>query len=195
MHRTARTIRRTLAVLALVGVVAACGDDDDTAAPTPQTGTDTTTAGEAVDDVSTIEVTAVDYGYEGLPSTVEAGTRLSLVNSSPNEIHELVAFRIADDDTRSIEELVALPPEELLGLVGPEPSMVLLTPPEGDQIAAVGDGTVSEPGRYGVICVIPTGADPIEYLEASAASEGGPPEVDGGPPHITQGMFAEFVVE
>ncbi|MDE0805498.1 MAG: hypothetical protein OSA99_19530 [Acidimicrobiales bacterium] len=195
MHRTARTIRRTLAVLALVGVVTACGDDDDTAAPTSETTAADDTVDDAVDDSSTLEVTAVDYGYEGLPASVEAGTRLSVRNSSPNEIHELVAFRIPDDEARSIDELVALPPDELLGLVGPEPTMVLLAPPGGDQIAAVGDGTVSEPGRYGIICVIPTGADPVEYLEASAASEGGPPEVDGGPPHITQGMFAEFVVE
>lgn len=189
MHDRTTTTRRGLAALALAITVVACGDDDDTATA-PATTTEATTV-----DVPTVEVTAVDYGYEGLPATIEAGTRLSLVNSSPNEIHELVAFRIADDDTRSIEELVALPPEEMLGLVGPEPSMVLLTSPGGDQIAAVGDGTVSEPGRYGVICVIPTGADPGEYLEASAASEGGPPEVDGGPPHITEGMFAEFVVE
>lgn len=182
-------IRRALAVLALAGVAAACGDDDDDAAEAP-----TTTVAEA-EGLDTVEVTAVDYDYEGLPSTVEAGSQLSLTNASANEIHELVAFRLADDETRSIEDLVALPPEELLGLVGPEPAMVLLAPPGGDQIAAVGDGTVTEPGRYAVICVIPTGADPVEYLEASAESEGGPPEVDGGPPHITQGMFAEFVVE
>ncbi len=181
------SIGRSLATIALLGIVAACGDDDD-AAEAP-----TTTA--ASDEPAVVEVTAVDYGYEDLPSTIEAGTQLSLTNASANEIHELVAFRLADDETRSIDELVALPPEELLGLVGPEPAMVLLAPPGGEQIAAVGDGTVSEPGRYGVICVIPTGADPVEYLEAAAESEGGPPQVDGGPPHITQGMFAEFVVE
>lgn len=181
------SIGRSLAAIALLGIVAACGDDDD-AAEAP-----TTTA--ASDEPAVVEVTAVDYGYEDLPSTIEAGTQLSLTNASANEIHELVAFRLADDETRSIDELVALPPEELLGLVGPEPTMVLLAPPDGEQIAAVGDGTVSEPGRYGVICVIPTGADPVEYLEAAAESEGGPPQVDGGPPHITQGMFAEFVVE
>lgn len=185
MHQTTTTLRRALAVLALAGLVTACGDDDDTATA-PATG---------ADDAPTVEVTAVDFAYEGLPETVAAGTTLRLANSSPGEIHELVAFRIADDDARSIDDLVMLPPDELLGLIGPEPAMVLLTPPGGDQIAAVGDGVVTEPGRYGVICVIPTGADPVEYLEASAESEGGPPDVDGGPPHITEGMFAEFVVE
>lgn len=185
-------IRRALAVLALTGIVAACGDDDDVAEAPSTTATQSESPAETSE---VVEVTAIDYGYEGLPSTIEAGSQLTLTNASANEIHELVAFRLDDGDTRSIEDLVALPPEELLGLVGPEPAMVLLAPPGGDQIAAVGDGTVTEPGRYAVICVIPTGADPVEYLEASAESEGGPPEVDGGPPHITQGMFAEFVVE
>lgn len=190
MHPNSPTLRRALAVLALVGIVTACGDDDDTA-----TEPTSTTEAAAVDGTDTLEVTAVDFGFEGLPETIEAGTRLSIANASASEIHELVAFRIPDDDSRSIDELVTLPPADLLGLVGPEPTMVLLAPPGGDQITAVGDGVVSEPGRYGVICVIPSGADPVEYLEASAESEGGPPDVDGGPPHITEGMFAEFVVE
>jgi hypothetical protein len=62
-------------------------------------------------------------------------------------------------------------------------------------IPAVGDGTLSEPGRYGVFCAIPVGADPDEYLDAAATSQGGPPEVEGGPPHFTQGMYGELTVE
>ena len=72
---------------------------------------------------------------------------------------------------------------------------MLLAPPGEGAIAAVGDGTLSEPGRYAIICAIPTGADPAEYLAAAAESEGGPPEVPGGPPHFVNGMFAEIVVE
>ena len=41
--------------------------------------------------------------------------------------------------------------------------------------------------------MIPTGADPAVYLEAAAASDG-PPQVDGGPPHVAHGMFAELTV-
>ena len=58
---------------------------------------------------------------------------------------------------------------------------------------AVGDGTLQEPGRYLVICTIPTGADPAEYLAAEATSNG-PPDVEGGPPHFTHGMYAELDV-
>jgi hypothetical protein len=63
-----------------------------------------------------------------------------------------------------------------------------------DSDVVEGTGTLSEAGRYALICVIPTGADPDEYLAAAAASEGGPPDVEGGPPHIVQGMFAELTV-
>ena len=174
-------MRRALAgalVVGLVASLAACGDDD----------------AAGVGDEPVV-VTAVDYAYRDLPASVAAGTRLELVNTSDGEIHELVAFRLPDDEERSIDELAALPPEELLPLVGPEPAAVLLAAPGDDQIPAVGDGTLSEPGRYGVICVIPQGADPGEYLAAAAESEGGPPEVEGGPPHLVLGMYGEVVVE
>lgn len=166
--------------------LAACGDDDDTAATT-------TTVATVEDDVVT--VTAVDYAYEGLPASVPAGTRFDLRSDSETEIHEFVAFRLDDDETRSAAELVALPPDELLPALGPEPAAVLLAPPGAEAaIPAVGDGTLTEPGRYVIICVIPTGADPAEYLEKAATSDG-PPDVAGGPPHIVNGMYADLLVE
>jgi hypothetical protein len=61
---------------------------------------------------------------------------------------------------------------------------------------AVGDGTLTEPGRYVLMCFIPTGADPDEYLSAAAASEGeAPTGVAGGPPHVVNGMYAELHVD
>jgi hypothetical protein len=62
-------------------------------------------------------------------------------------------------------------------------------------IKAVGDGTLTEKGRYAVICAIPVGADPAAYLAAAQSSQGGPPNVPGGPPHLTQGMFGEITVK
>ncbi len=196
-----RSIHGALALTLALGLVA-CGDDDEDATtddPAAETSNEDDDAAAGADDealdADVVTVTAVDYAYEGLPETVPAGTRLELVSDSEGEIHELVAFRIPDDEERSIDALAALPPEELLPLVGPEPAAVLLVPPGGDQIPAVGDGTLTEPGRYGIICVIPQGADPGEYLTAAAESEGGPPQVDGGPPHIVLGMYGEVVVE
>ena len=168
-------------------LLGACGDDNETS---------TTTTGGAVGGAETVEVTADDYRFEGIPETVEAGTKFTLTNVSDVELHEFVAVLLPDDEDRSVEELVALPEEELGALFGSaEPATVLFAPPGGDMIPAVGDGTLADAGRYIVICAIPTGADPQEYMEAAAAAAGGPPEVDGGPPHFTAGMYAEVTVE
>jgi hypothetical protein len=168
---------------------AACGDDDD--------GDDegaTTSSTEA--EAEAIEVTAVDYGYEDLPESVSAGTQLTLTNSSDKELHELVAFLLPEDEDRSIDDIAKLPEAELGRLFAGEPAMVLIAPPSGgEMIPAVGDGTLNDTGRYAVFCAIPVGADPQEYLEAAQASEGGPPQVEGGPPHFTQGMYGEITVE
>ncbi len=145
-------------------------------------------------DSGPVEVTAVDYAYEGLPATIAAGTEITMVNESAMEVHEFVAIRLPDEETRPVSELVKLPPEELAAFF-PGLATVLIAAPGEEAVAVEGDGTLTEPGRYAIICVIPTGADPQEYLEAAAASEGGPPDVAGGPPHIVSGMYAEVVVE
>jgi hypothetical protein len=191
--------------------VAACGDDDDddasgsaSAADTTAAATDTTagggdgaaastTAGAAGGE--TVTVTLVDYAFEDLPASVPAGTTFTIDNQSQAELHEMVVIPKPAGETRSAEELVQLPEAELDALFGSgEPTMVLLQPPGGGPvIPAVGDGTISEPGDYIVICAIPTGADPDEYLDAPPSD--GPPEVEGGPPHFVQGMYADLTVE
>lgn len=154
-------------------MLGACGDDDAAAAPT-------------------LEVSMRDFAYDDLPDRVRAGASIVATNESTSELHELVAVRLADTDARPVDEIVAGDLEALFS-AGP-PAAVVLVPPGGDQIVAVGDGTLAEPGRYVVICMIPTGVDPDAYL-AAAASGDGPPQVEGGPPHVAHGMFAELVVE
>ena len=192
--------RRNRAGLALASfgaavlLVASCGDAEPaatTAAPAPTAATTTSPAPSAPAEVV---VTAVDYGYEGLPTTVTAGTTIVLENSSGGELHEFVAIRLPDDETRSVEELIQLPPEEF-GAFFPFVETVVIAPPGESGFAVEGTGTLTEPGRYAIICAIPTGADPAEYMAAAAEAEGGPPEVAGGPPHFVVGMWAEVVVE
>lgn len=135
-----------------------------------------------------------DYAFEDVPATVALGTSLSITNSSSTELHELVAVKLAEDETRSAADLVALAPAELGALIGDAPAHVLLAPPGAAGFPVVGDGVLDEPGRYLLLCSIPIGADPAEYLAAAQSSDG-PPQVAGGPPHFTAGMFAELVVE
>lgn len=139
-------------------------------------------------------ITAVDYAFQGVPARVPVGTMFTLVNASAVELHELVAIRIADHERRPVAELIRLPEEELVGIVAEEPAMVLIAPPRAPGFAVLGDGTFTERGRYALLCFIPTGADPQEFLAAAMTSDG-PPQVAGGPPHVVHGMFAEVVVE
>lgn len=159
-------------------LLAACGDDDKSSEP------------------SEVTITAADYKFEGLPKSVAVGSTFSLANSSQVELHEAVAIRIPDDEERSIDELAKLPEAELEATFAGEPAFVLVAMPgaaAADQIVAVGDGAITAAGRYAIVCFIPTGADPQEFMDALATSEG-PPDVEGGPPHFANGMYAEIEV-
>lgn len=190
----------------------ACGDDDDassaengTAAADnpadPRYGNDAdgTIADGPVDDGDdTVIVTLADYEFRDLPDSIPAGTQLSVVNVADEELHELVAFRLPDDEDRSVEDLINLPPDEFGAVMGSlgEPETVLLAAPGGPQIHAVGDGTLDEAGRYAIFCMIPIGVEPAVYLQAAEEGGEGPPQIEGaGPPHITAGMYAEITVE
>ena len=171
-------------VVALVLSLIACSAEEPNAA---------TDAPATSRPLATVTVTGVDYAYRGLPESVEAGTTLAFENESTTEVHELVAIRLPEDEARPVSELVQLRPEKLAAFF-PGVETVLIAPPGSDGFAVEGTGELTEPGRYAIVCVIPTGADPDEYLTAAAESKGGPPEVAGGPPHIVNGMFAELTV-
>lgn len=174
MHITLGRRWASIAALAAVAAVgAACGGGDDTKT-----------------------VTAVDYSFKDLPKEVDAGTTLTLENSSTKELHEMVVIRVADDEKRPVAQLVNLPEAEREKVFAGQPAMVLIAPPNGgEMIKAVGDGKLTEEGRYAVICSVPIGADPAAFLAAAQLSQGGPPNVPGGPPHLTQGMFGEITVK
>ncbi len=140
-----------------------------------------------------VAVNAVDYGFDNLPATVPAGSKLTLTNTSANEPHEIVVLGpLPADETRSVEELLALPEDELPPI---EPATVIIAMPGEEGMAVVGDGTLTTPGRYAVICSFPVGLDPAVLMEAMETESEGPPDLGDGPPHFTQGMFAELTVE
>lgn len=205
-----RTTRRTVALAAVIAAAIAalssCSDgtssassgrspDDSVVRPQPPTTTAHGDHADAGHVAAVVTVDGFDYGFANLPESVPAGTRLSLRNTATAELHEIAVFRLPDEVTEPLEELLQLPPDELGPILG-EPRAVLLQVPGSDEvIAAVGDGVLTEPGRYAVMCFIPYGADPFEYLAKAAESEGGPPQgVAGGAPHFTYGMYAELEV-
>ena len=131
-------------VFALGLVLTACGDDGPT----------------------TVEVTAVDFAFEGLPDELVAGSTITMTNESGVELHEFVAIRLPEEETRSVEELIAQP--QGLAPYFPNVAAVILAPPGEDGITIEGSQILIEPGRYAIICAIPTGANPAEYMAAAA---------------------------
>lgn len=203
------------AVLALLLLLTGCGSDDaasdtadltedaasdtaDEAAPTASEEAAPTATEEAPDPPEgeagdTLELTAVDYAYDGVPGEVSAGTQLALVGAPDAEPHEAVVFRLAEDETRSAQEILAEggpdapPPGEFAG--------VLIAPPGGAPgFAPEGPVVLDQPGRYLLVCFIPVGTTPDAF---AALAEGGGTAADlpaTGPPHFTQGMAAELTV-
>lgn len=164
-------------------LLGACGNGDDGALDD---------VGTPDDEPAVVAIVGVDYAFEGVPATVDSRTELTLENQSEVEIHEIVALKVADDETRSAPELLQLPPEQQ----GDVATMVAVQVvfPDGESVEPYGPVVLEEPGRYILACFIPEGADPDEFREAMAEATEGPPDVAGGPPHFTLGMFAELTV-
>jgi plastocyanin len=184
--------RLLIAVASCVALlVTACGDDgtDDSVEDVEDVGaTPATVPGEEPkgdDDVREVAVRAVEYAFEDLPATVEPGSRFTLVNGG-EEAHELVVYRLADDEDRSADEIAQLDTAELLELFSYPPDFVLLAGPgeEGAPAPDLGDGTVTEPGRYIATCVFDVGTTELPD---------GPPTL--ADPHFRHGMYGEFTVE
>jgi uncharacterized cupredoxin-like copper-binding protein len=156
-----------------------------------------------------ITVTAVDYAFEGVPSTVPAGTAFSLFNAG-SEAHELVLVKKNEGVTETFEEILTLPDDEAFQLV----TFVGGTAADPGQQAPT---TVSaaEEGEYLMICFIPQGTTSLgEPIASPAASPAASPglaspalspsaspaaaspgaSIPVGPPHFVLGMQQEFQV-
>ena len=160
--RHPRTLLSTALALALVGV-GACGDTKDDKVATGA-GASSTAAPKAAGGGKTLAVTGADYEFKGVPKTAAAGTVISFKNSSTKEVHEIVALRVKDGENRPLSDLLALsePESEKVS----EFRGVTVAFPGEEGFAPEGPLTLSQPGRYLLICAIPTGADPVAYKAA-----------------------------
>lgn len=185
--------RYMLAGLALTMALTGCAEDETPASADVTTDESTSSSDAAVG--GTVAITAVDYAFDGVPESVPAGTELTLTNASEEELHEMVVFRVDDDQDMSMDEIIQMaaeesdgPPPEWLTFAG-----VAVAMPAEEGFAPEGPVVLDEAGRYLLLCFIPTGADPAAFEEAMASGE--EPPADGGPPHVAEGMAAELTVE
>lgn len=125
--------------------------------------------------VDVVEATAIDYAYQGLPSTVSAGRVGFRLTNEGADVHEAVILRRTDGDTTAAPELLAMTEEEQAEraeFVG-----VAFVAPDSDGAVLLD----LAPGEYIVACNLPVGMTEIDA------------EVDGAP-HHTEGMVGEFTV-
>lgn len=118
-----------------------------------------------------LDVTGVDYAFEDLPEQVDGGrVALRFTNGSEAEPHELVLMRRNDGVTASVDELMALPQDQVMAQL--TMAGVVFADPGVSQVLLMD----LEPGSYIAVCMIPTGGD--EQAE----------------PHLAHGMAAELEV-
>lgn len=124
-----------------------------------------------------VEVSAVDYAFEGVPETLPAGTTTFTFTNNGKEVHEMLVVRYKDPST-TIEDLMKLSDKDaqkkidFLGASFGPPGTVDTEPRE---LTA---------GKYALLCFIPVGSTDLKAARKA-----------DGPPHVARGMSAEFTVE
>jgi hypothetical protein len=130
-----------------------------------------------------VTITARDYEFEGYEELAATGDYAVSFANEGTELHELVVMKIKDDEERSLEELLQLPEEEAQAAIEAEVGGSFACPGQtADPVAF----SVESPGRYIVVCFIPTGTLPTTTPEEFQNPQ--------GPPHFVQGMAHEFTV-
>jgi hypothetical protein len=126
-------------------------------------------------DFETLDVTATEYEFGGLPDEAPAGLTSVKFTNDGTQLHEIALVRRNEGTTQSVDELLAMSEEEsgelltFVGATGGAP---------GDTQYFVSD---LEPGDYIAVCFVSDGT-------TSEDAEG------DGPPHATLGMVKEFTV-
>jgi hypothetical protein len=126
--------------------------------------------------LGSLDAIAIDYGFQGVPATLPAGTTIVTLNnqSAGGEFHELTIARINDGVTDTVEQILAMSDTDAA-------ARVVLGASASAEVGEIGGATIDlVPGRYLYACFVPMGS--------VGAQEG------TGDPHYTAGMFGEFTV-
>jgi hypothetical protein len=122
-----------------------------------------------------IVVTTTDHAYQGLPTTMPAGTVAVTLRNYGHDAHQAVISRAKDGVTQRYTQILALPPDQQLQKATPL-ALAQADPGQTDTVFL----RLAQ-GRHGAVDFLPEGTTSIN-------SPG------GGPPHYTLGMVAEFTV-
>ncbi len=128
-------------------------------------------------------VTATEFAFEGMPSSLDSGTVSFELENTGTEIHDMSIFRKQEGTTKPLLEILALPEADA------EKELTFVT----SQSAQPGESAyvIAElpPGDYALVCFLPSGSKPNLIEVAQKAKRG-----LVGIPHYLQGMTAEFTV-
>ncbi len=126
-------------------------------------------------DVDTLDVTATEYAYDGIPDELPTGYHVINFANEGQEQHEMFAFRINDGVTESLSELFELPEDQIFGKI--TPLNASFASPGNTETSS---WNLTDAGSYAVVCFIPVGS--VGDTEGE------------GPPHFFEGMIQEFTV-
>lgn len=163
-------------------VVAAFGSDDPDAMSSPEFAAANQRIGDVVfadcDSVASVDVDGIDYAFDGLPESVDAGRlAVRLHNESETEQpHELIM--VTGTDGQTAEELRALPMDQLMQQARPV-GLAFVDAPGSSSTTLID----LEPGSYLLICTLPV-------AEGGAMPEGEGPHDS----HADHGMVATLTV-
>lgn len=124
-----------------------------------------------------VDVTAVDYAFEGVPETLPAGFASFAFSNEGKELHEMIMVRFKDP-SESIEDLMKLSDKQAqkhIDFLGASFG------PPGAEDLEVKELT---PGKYALLCFVSVGSTSEKAARKAK-----------GPPHVARGMSAEFTVE
>jgi len=206
-----RTLALLALVFVLAGGLVACGGDDDDSATAAGSTTSMTTGDMSSstsmagnDDMTLKEnpcapggsgelpgmtmmtpaagatpvtITATEYKFSGTDALKAGGAFAVTFKNEGQELHELHVAKLADGEKRSVDEIIS------------DPSAESTTKAVGHSFACPGTTAdvagvnLTAPGRYIVLCFIPTGAradtDPKDFAML-------------GEPHAMRGMAVEI---
>ena len=182
-----KTVNRLLDVLAKTAP-SGVSEAVDTAVPAfkadPETAFEDPAVAEAVGEIEAfeyencgyeqVEVSLVDYAFEGLPTELDKGTTAFKLSNTGTEAHEMFVVKLKGDTT--VADLLAAEESEFESLAQEVGGGFALPGQEG--YATV---NFKRPGRYAAVRFIPVGT-------TSETTEG------TGPPHASEGMATEFEV-